>query len=418
MSIFYHPRGAARNLWTEPQPGDVLDLCVEGPAGTGKTRALCELMHYVCETYPGARCLIARRYRASLTESVMVSLERDVLPPDHESLRTGASRRVRQSYAYRNGSAIVLGGLDNAERLYSTEWDVAWLNEAAEDGITEAEYESLRRALRSWRVPWQALIGDCNPSYESHWLNQRCLAGRSRRIVTRHADNPSLRPEYIEALAGLTGWRRARLFEGRWANAEGAVYDCFAGECDPIEIPRDWPRVGAVDFGYRNPFSAIWLAHDRANDTMHVYRQLYGAGVIVEDWAGELRRRCADDSVEAVVCDHDAEDRATLSRHGVANVAAWKSIRPGIEDVYQRIESGRLLVHRGSLLPHSSHGELRNDGKPGGLAEELARYSWPDGKRGRGESELPVDQDNHACDALRYGVTYWTRRSAVHVGLI
>src|SRR5262245_49043147 len=49
-----------------------------GPAGTGKTLANLLRVYWVCRKYPGARALIVRKTRESLTESVLVTWERDV----------------------------------------------------------------------------------------------------------------------------------------------------------------------------------------------------------------------------------------------------------------------------------------------------------------------------------------------------
>lgn len=36
-------------------------------------------------------------------------------------------------------------------------------------------------------------------------------------------------------------------------------------------LPRHWPRICGVDFGYDHPFGACWLAWDRDADVIHVY---------------------------------------------------------------------------------------------------------------------------------------------------
>ena len=40
--------------------------------------------------------------------------------------------------------------------------------------------------------------------------------------------------------------------------------------CDAIELPRHWPRLGAMDFGWDHPFAAVELAHDREADCVYV----------------------------------------------------------------------------------------------------------------------------------------------------
>jgi len=71
----YTPYGAARELWSL-QPNELL---LEGPAGTGKTRALLEWINYLCERYAGIRVLMLRQTRESMAESVLVEWETEVL---------------------------------------------------------------------------------------------------------------------------------------------------------------------------------------------------------------------------------------------------------------------------------------------------------------------------------------------------
>ncbi|MDE3016691.1 MAG: terminase family protein [Pseudomonadota bacterium] len=39
---------------------------------------------------------------------------------------------------------------------------------------------------------------------------------------------------------------------------------------DPIPIPKHWPQIGGMDFGYDHPFAAVRLAWDRDNDCIYV----------------------------------------------------------------------------------------------------------------------------------------------------
>ena len=56
----YRPRGQMRQLWLEAVRGELpalSEILLDGPAGTGKSRCTGEFLHWVCETWPGARCL-------------------------------------------------------------------------------------------------------------------------------------------------------------------------------------------------------------------------------------------------------------------------------------------------------------------------------------------------------------------------
>jgi phage terminase large subunit len=111
----------------------------------------------------------------------------------------------------------------------------------------------------------------------------------------------------------------------------------------------------------------------------------------------------------ATICDHDAEDRATLERWGIKTTKADKSIRPGIEAVQQRLRldsdgRARLYFFRDALVEEDD--TLKTRYKPVRTVEEFAGYAWPsfDGKRKEASprDELPVKADDHGMDCIRY----------------
>src|SRR5690349_4259246 len=221
----YQPHGAALDLMRCQAP----EVLLSGPAGTGKSRACLEKLHACCELVPRVRALILRKTRESLTESALVTFEERVLPAGHPILASGGQRRLRQSYRYPNGSEIVVGGLDKPGKIFSTEWDLIYVQEAIE--LTEDAWEAATTRLRNGRLPYQQLLADTNPGAPSHWLKRRCDVGKCRLIESRHEDNPRLYDaarqqwteegkRYLATLDALTGARLQRLRHGRWVQAE------------------------------------------------------------------------------------------------------------------------------------------------------------------------------------------------------
>lgn len=285
--IDYAPKGAALALLDCTEP----EILLEGPAGTGKTRAILEKINLCCETWPKTRALVCRDTRTSLTESVLVTMERDILWTGHPAMSGDASRSNRHSYDYPNKSTIVCGGLDHPERLYSTEWDLVYVAEATE--ITEDSWEKFARAMRNHAMPYQQQIADCNPSAPGHWLNQRCNAGRMKRLVSKHEDNPSVTPDYLAGLRRLTGHRRSRLYEGLWVAAEGSVFPEFSARehvMSPFDIPSHWPLFVGVDPGYDHPCAVLWFAVGE-QDQIYIIDEVYRGGWSVEQHAKEIIHR-------------------------------------------------------------------------------------------------------------------------------
>lgn len=394
----YHAFGAAEELMYNRSP----EVLLSGPAGTGKSRALLEKVYFCMLKWPRSRALIVRKTRASLTHTGVVTFEQKVLPPGTTIKR----HTLTDSYALPNGSVIALGGMDNYLRIMSTEYDMIAVLESTE--LEENDWEALSTRLRNNVMPFQQLIGDCNPGPPTHWLKKRADRQALLMLESRHEDNPTVTADYLAKLDALTGVRKQRLRYGIWAAAEGLVYEAFDPRIhviDRFEIPADWRRFRAIDFGYTNPFSCQWWAID-PDGRMYLYREIYWTQRLVEDHAAEILRLSASEQIEVTVADHDAEDRATLERHGIRTIAAYKAVQEGIQAVQERLRPAgdgkpRLFILRDSLVARDP--EL--GAKPTSVLEELPAYVWA--KAAHGETkEVPVKKDDHGADCLRYAVAY------------
>lgn len=248
------------------------ELLVVGPAGTGKTFGVLDVLHCLCRDNSNLRVLVARATRAALTESVLVTYEQEILPLDGmEALAADSIRRVRQSYRYPSGSEIVLGGLDNPARVLSTAWDIVYINEVIE--ATEEAWQTLRSRMNrpGRRSRFGYLIGDTNPGDPSHWLRKRI--DQARKVVewvTPHEANPAMFDgrgwtedgvRYLETLDSLTGTHRKRLRDGLWAAGEGAWFSAFDATRQVTGLaeydPR-WPVHLACDSNGRHN-AAVWF---------------------------------------------------------------------------------------------------------------------------------------------------------------
>lgn len=408
----YEPVGAALSVFYSRAP----ELLMSGAAGTGKSRAILEKLHFCASKWPGMRGLIVRKTRASLSESGLVTFEEKVLPVGSK-IRGNTARRYRQVYEYPNGSEIVVAGMDDPNRIMSTEFDLACVLEATE--LTETDWESLTTRLRNFVLPFQQLLADCNPSSPRHWLKARADRGATLMLNSTHEDNPILFDRktgqwteqgraYLRTLENLTGVRRLRLLKGVWAMAEGMVYgdvyDPSTHIVDRFDIPADWQRFLSIDFGFTNPFVCQWWAMD-SDGRLYRYREIYQTRRLVEDHAREILGLMAGEPAPvAVVTDHDAEDRATLEKYlGVSTVPAIKSVSDGVQAVAGRMKraddgKARLFLLRDSLVSRDT--ELESRKLPACTEEEIEGYVW-DEKR-----DLPVKQHDHGMDAMRYAVMW------------
>ncbi|MFG3510240.1 phage terminase large subunit [Streptomyces sp. NPDC047821] len=420
----YQPHGTARDVMHCRAP----EVLMSGPAGTGKSRACLEKLHLLALLNPGMRGIIVRKTLASLGSTALVTWREWVAK---EALEAGVlswyggSPQESPQYRYANGSVITVGGMDKATRIMSSEYDVAYVQEATE--LTETDWEAITTRLRNGKISFQQLMADCNPDVPHHWLKSRCDSGRTLMLNCRHEDNPILfHPatgqitergvDYIGKLDALTGVRYQRLRKGLWVAAEGLIYEDFDPAVhivDPFKIPSEWTRWWTVDFGFTNPFVLQMWAED-PDGRLYLYREIYRTRRLVEDHAKQALAlvrfpsgQWKEPRPRAIICDHDAEDRATLERHlGMSTMAAKKSVSDGIQAVQSRLKAAgdgrpRLFLMRGAVVEHDP--ALLDVKRPASTEEEVTGYIW-DQQPGKAPKEVPVKENDHGMDALRYMV--------------
>ena len=173
---------------------------------------------------------------------------------------------------------------------------------------------------------------------------------------------------------------------------------------EPFAIPSDWHKVRALDFGYNNPFCCLWIARDR-DGRYFVYDEHFESGKLHDHHAEAIHGRGAfadkhhrsrwkqGPGYGNTYSDHDAQERAELTNRGIICTPANKSLKAGI------------ALLRSMMM-------IQGDGRPRlyvfanckNLIRELPGYKWPEGTDTRNPKDDPIDKDNHAIDALRYGV--------------
>lgn len=445
--VSYEPRGAARALFKCRDQEVMLD----GPAGTGKSLAALYRLHLAALKHPGIKCLIVRKTAVSLTSTTLRSFEEKVAAEalSHKIVKWfGGNMHEPAAYRYSNGSRIVVGGMDKPDKIMSSEYDLAFADEGTE--LTIEDWEKIGTRLRNGRLPRpeQQIIA-CNPAHPKHWLNQRANNGKITRLISRHADNPAYvnadgtlterGTVYLARLDNLTGVRKLRLRDGVWAAADGLIYenwDPAVHVVDRFPIPHDWPRYWGVDFGHTHPFVLQCWAMD-PDGRLILYREIFHTKRLVEDHAKQIirlvtepvpdlpegadpgdddpltavdqgRRRWTEPVPVAVICDHDAEGRATLEKHtGLSTTPAHKAVLEGIEavEVRQRLAGDgrpRIMIMRDSVVERDP--ELTAAFRPACTEEEIPGYVWAI-KPGSGDlKEEPLKEQDDGVDTMRYVV--------------
>jgi phage terminase large subunit len=210
---------------------------------------------------------------------------------------------------------------------------------------------------------------------------------------------------------------------GKWVMAEGQVYEEFNHElhvCPRFVPPKNWPHYWCFDFGYVDPFVWLDLVEDPDTGIVYLYRELYHTEMRVEDACNIIKQSTYGEAPPmALICDHDAENRATLEKEfGYLTLPAFKLIHPGIQGVKTRLQMSKRRSNssnpdgRPGLYIMENAGiridpKLKARYKPHSTLDEVDCYVWDTGKMSLDKyKDMPVDKDNHGMDALRYGIAF------------
>lgn len=411
----YDPQGVIPDVWRYRG----LEACVHGPVRTGKTRGLLELAYVAGSNYPGARILFVRKVRATMAQTVLQTWEDEVFPAE---FLTGCSRSHVEEYRLPNGSVFIPGGLDNTDKIMSSEYDWIFVFEATD--IDERDRQNLLTRLSGHAIPYHRLVMDCNPKHPGHWLRVAMDKGVVKEFKSTLKDNArwfnwdtqEWTPDgiaYRAVVDRLTGIERSRKRDGLWVGAEGVIFDEWDEKVHVVrrkDMPEGWEhwwRVEAVDFGHEEPFVyGLWAVDP--DGRMYLEREYVAARKSINKHAIELlklREPYAERGlIQFTIADHDKSEQAVLEENGIDCMNAdkpkggdWVGHLTSVKNRLRPADDGhpRLFVLEDALVSRCP--VLEAQGKPCGLREEISQYVWKPPAEGQPSKERPLQVNDHSC---------------------
>lgn len=204
-------------------------------------------------------------------------------------------------------------------------------------------------------------------------------------------DNPHLPVDELDkAKATMPPDRFAQEYEASFQKTQGLVYKEFdrAKHLYDEDLGRhNFKKLGAVDFGYRNPaavLTAYWTGERLLIDDEWYKRERTDIQIVEYIAATKFKEVYPDPENQSAI--------EELRRHrvNVKEVVKGKdSIKAGIQMVREMLIRGDLMIHKRCV----------------NLISEFEMYSYDDEVKERNEQENPVKANDHALDALRYLVS-------------
>jgi hypothetical protein len=148
-------------------------------------------------------------------------------------------------------------------------------------------------------------------------------------VPAKVSDNRHIDPGYIFNLGNLRETERKRYLEGDWDLFEGQYFTEWNRDVhvvQPFEIPKGWPRIRAIDYGFAAPFACLWLAFDQDGNA-YAYREAYEKQLTATEQAKLIRKLSEGEAIDYTICDPSMFNKtgsglaiATMYREAGVNV--------------------------------------------------------------------------------------------------
>lgn len=283
-------------------------------------------------------------------------------------------------------SKIIFRGWEAIETLRGQKFDFIVIDEIA----------SMRNFWSLWHEVVRPTLTDTKgeglfistPKGFNHFYDLYNLQDKDNDYKSFHFttyDNPHIPPEEVDkARLEITENRFAQEYLADFRKTEGLVYkefDRFRHITDkqPTSIVR---TLSGVDWGWTNPASSHRFRVDADNHYWiddEFYKKEQSTEAIIE--AVKLKKP------DVVYPDPAEPDRLEMARRAGLNVReVSKDIEAGISTVQELFKQNRIHIH-----PSCTN-----------LIWELETYSYPEKKPNQNERELPIKENDHAMDEIRY----------------
>lgn len=309
--------------------------------------------------------------------------------------------RTLLTYTFDNGSYIEFFSADQEDKVRGPRRNILYINECNNIMFETYHQLAIRTDMEIWldfnpsNEFWVHTELAFDPDAETLVLTYKDNEGLSGAIVreiekarTKAYYNPTLKPpelfeeKNIKSQYWHNWWRVYGL--GMVGKLEGVVFDNY----DIVdEIPDNARFKGvAIDFGYSNDPTVI-LACYELNSILYWDELCYRKGMLNSDISAELKSHGFTASTKIVADSSEPKSIAEINKTGFRILPAIKgpdSIKFGID----LIQQSRFAVTKRST----------------NMINELRKYLWDVDKSGK-TLNAPIDDFNHAMDAMRYFVT-------------
>lgn len=384
-----------------------------GARGGGKSWAMRTKFILLALSKKGIQILLLRRTFPELRENHIIPLQKSLN-------KIATYKESTKEFIFKNGSRIKLGYCQNEGDILQYQgqaYEVIGLEEATQ--FTYMQYIALTESNRlsgNVRDFTPRMYFTCNPGGVGHeWVKRLFIdksytenenAGDYTFVPSTVYDNEYLiskNPEYVKTLEALPPIRKKAMLYGDWDAFEGQYFPEFSREnhvCRPFEIPSDWSRFIAFDYGL-DMTACLWFAFPPDRKRLYVYRELYRPNMILSEAAKEIVRLTGEEKIRFAVASPDLAGRRQDSGKTGFNLMASAGL-VGVTPANNNRLAGWRMIRELLTLDDEGVPRILFFENCLNLIRTLPRLTFDE--RIPEDVSLTPHELTHAPDALRYGV--------------
>ena len=355
-----------------------------GSARSSKSFSIMQLLIEWFFTVSKVRILVLRKTQPSLRLSCIPDFNRII---DMYKVRHLIRENKTSNDVFSSTGLLHFGGLDNPEKIRSSEWNVIFMEEATEFTFDDFINLKLRLSAPAPSNFRNRMFLGFNPTDEFSYIKKKIIDGNSedfKEIHSTYKYNPFLTDDYIRTIEALEtqDLNHYRIFTlGEWGKLENIIYSNWS------TIPFMYDngnKIYGLDFGYVNPTVLLEINVD--GKEICVNEKLYQTGLTNTSLIEQLNILIPDYERGACPIYADAAEPQRIQEINQAGfwcMPADKSVKAGI---------GYLKGCKLRITEQSDH-----------ILKEIRSYSFRKDKQDN-VIEEPVKFQDHCMDALRYGV--------------
>ena len=285
-------------------------------------------------------------------------------------------------YTFSNGAYIEFFSADAESKLRGARRDVLFVNEC--NNITWEAYYQL--AIRTRRF----IYLDYNPVSE-FWVDTELINDSDTDfVVLTYKDNEALDLSIVKEIEKAKEKAKASTYWQNWwsvyglgqiGSLQGTVFENWQ-QCDAIPNDAEFIAYG-MDFGFTNDPSTL-IAVYRFNGELYLNELIYQTKLTNSDLIARLKELNIK-SNEMIVADSAEPKSIEDLRRAQFRIEGAKKGADSIRNSIDTLQAFKLHVTKSSI----------------NLIKELRNYKWVTDNDGKHTSQ-PIDNYNHAIDAVRY----------------